>query len=251
MTGSSRQSLRPILVLFCALALAGFVLLDSAAAAQDAPTPRLMSLTGQGQVTASPDMAVLSLGVVSEDKTARRALLANTRAMTKLVAALKKAGIEAKDLQTSGFNVNPKYSRPGPVQNRQPRAREIVGYSARNTLTVRIRKLANAGEILDHAVSLGANAISGLTFTLAEPKPLQIKARQAAMADALAKAKLYANAAGVSLGAIQTITEGGGIYQPQPQMMARAEAAFDSAVPIEAGEIIYRAQVNVVWVIGE
>ena len=251
MNPSSKRSLRPILTLVCALGLASLALVDRAAAAEDKPMPRLMSLTGLGEVTATPDMAVLSLGVVSEDRTARQALLANTRAMTKLVAAMKKAGVEPKDLQTSGFSVNPKYSRPRVLQNGQPQAPEIVGYSVRNTLTIRIRELANAGEILDQAVSLGANAISGLTFTLADPKPLRNKARKAAMADALEKAKLYADAAGVSLGAIQSITESGGIRPPQPQMMARAEAAFDSAVPIEAGEIIYKAQVSVVWEIGE
>ena len=160
---------------------------------------------------------------------------------------MKKAGVRPKDLQTAGFNVNPKYSRP-PRQNEPQQAPQIVGYSVRNTLTVRIRDLGSAGEILDQAVSLGSNAISGLTFTVAEPKPLQSAARKAAMADALEKAKLYADAAGVTLGAIQTITESGGIRPPQPRMaMARAEAA----VPIEAGEITYRAQVNVIWEIGE
>ena len=231
-----------ILVMFCALGLAA-----GTAAAQDKPAPRLLSLTGEGMVVATPDMAVLSLGVVSEDRTARQALIANTRAMTALVEAMKMAGVRPKDLQTAGFNVNPKYSRP-PRHNEPQQAPQIVGYSVRNTLTVRIRDLGSAGEILDQAVSLGSNAISGLTFTVAEPKPLQSAARKAAMADALEKAKLYADAAGVTLGAIQTITESGGIRPPQPRMaMARAEAA----VPIEAGEITYRAQVNVIWEIGE
>ena len=245
-----KHSFRPILgpmlamMLFCALTASA-----GTAAAQNRPAPRLLSLTGEGEVAATPDMAVLSLGVVSEDRTARQALLANTRAMTALVEAMKTAGVAPRDLQTAGFNVNPKYSRPPrPRQNEPPQAPEIIGYSVRNTLTIRIRDLGSAGEILDQAVSLGSNAISGLTFTVAEPKPLQNAARKAAVADALEKAKLYAEAAGVSLGAIQTISEAGGIRPPQPRaMMARAEAA----VPIEAGELTYRAQVNVVWEIGE
>ncbi len=242
-----RPMLAPILVMFCALGLAA-----GTAAAQDKPAPRLLSLTGQGMVVATPDMAVLSLGVVSEDRAARQALVANTRAMTALVEAMKKVGVEPKDLQTAGFNVNPKYSRPPrPSQNEPQQAPQIVGYSVRNTLTVRIRDLGSAGEILDQAVSLGSNAISGLTFTVAEPKPLRNAARQAAMADALEKAKLYADAAGVTLGAIQTITESNGIRPQPPMMMAQAEVAFDSAVPIEAGELTYRAQVSVVWEIEE
>ena len=256
MKPSLKRSCRPMLALMlsCALGLAALTPAGTAAAAEEQTPPRLISLTGEGEVTATPDMAILSLGVVSEDRTARQALLANTRAMTALVDAMKKAGVEAKDLQTAGFNVNPKYSRPPrPVQNGQPPAPQIIGYSVRNTLSVRIRDLGSAGEILDQAVSLGSNAISGLTFTVAEPKPLQNAARKAAMADALEKAELYAQAAGVKLGQIQTITEAGGIRPPQPVMMARAQAevAFDAAVPIEAGEITYRAQVSVVWEIGE
>ena len=252
MKRSLKHPLRPMPALFCAFALASFASVGTATAAEEKAPPRLISLTGQGEVMATPDMAVLSLGVVSEDRTARQALLANTRAMTALVDAMKKAGVEAKDLQTAGFNVNPKYSRPPrPVQNGQPPAPQIIGYSVRNTLSVRIRDLGSAGEILDQAVSLGSNAISGLTFTVAEPKPLQNAARKAAMADALEKAALYAEAAGVGLGAIRTITEAGSIRPPQPMAMARAEAAFASAVPIEAGEITYRAQVSVVWEIGE
>jgi len=247
MIWSSRRSLRPILSLLCALGLASIAPFDTAAAAEDKSTPRLMSLTGRGEVMASPDMAILSLGVVSEDRTARQALLANTRAMTALVAAMKKAGVEPKDLQTSGFSVDPNYSRPRRNQSGPQPAPEIVGYSVRNTLTIRIRDRANAGKILDQAVSLGANAISSLTFTVADPKPLRNKARKAAMADALERAALYAEAAGVTLGAIRSIAESGAIRPPMA--MARAETAF--AVPIEAGEITYRAQVNVVWEIGE
>ena len=245
---SFRPMLAPMLVMFCALGLAGLASVGTATA-QNEPVPRLLSLTGEGEVTATPDMAVLSLGVVSEDRTARQALTANTRAMTALVEAMKTAGVEPRDLQTAGFNVNPKYSHPRPTLSGEQPAPQIVGYSVRNTLTVRIRDLGGAGEILDQAVSLGSNAISGLTFTVAEPKPLQNAARKAAMADALEKAELYAQAAGVSLGPIQTITEAGGFRPPQPMAMARAEAAF--AVPIEAGEITYRAQVSVVWEIGE
>ena len=258
MKQSAKRPCRPKLALIpafaCALALAGLVLVAPAAAEEDKPMPRLMSLTGKGEVTASPDMAVLSIGVVSEDRTARQALFANTRSMTALVDAMKTAGVEPKDLQTSGFNVSPKYSRPRRTQSGPQPPPEIVGYTVRNTLTVRIRDLDSAGEILDTAVSLGSNAISGLTFTVAEPKPLQNEARKAAIADALEKAKLYAEGAGITLGPIQSITESGGIRPPQPVMpMARAQAevAFDSAVPIEAGELTFRAQVSVVWEIGE
>jgi uncharacterized protein YggE len=253
LTRPFRLMLAPTLAILCALGLAALTPAGIAAAAEDEPKPRLMSLTGKGEVTTSPDMAVLSIGVVSEDRTARQALFANTRSMTALVEAMKAGGVEPKDLQTSGFNVNPKYSRPRRTQAGPQPPPEIVGYTVRNTLTVRIRDLGSAGEILDEAVSLGSNAISGLTFTVAEPKPLQNEARKAAIADALEKAKLYADGAGITLGPIQSITEGGGARPPRPIPMARAQAevAFDGAVPIEAGELTYRAQVSVVWEIRE
>ncbi len=240
-----------ILAVLGALALAGLSA-NAAVAQEDEPKPRLMSLTGQGKITAAPDMAVLSLGVVSQDKTARQALFANSRAMAALVDAMKKSGIEAKDLQTSGFTVSPVYSRPRRSQGDRPPPPEIVGYSVRNMLSVRIRKLDTVGEILDTAVSLGSNTISGLSFTVAEPKPLHDAARQAAMADALQKATLYAEAAGVTLGAIQSISEGGVVLPPPivPMARAQAEVAFDAAVPVEAGELTFRAQVSVVWEIG-
>lgn len=253
MKQSARRPFHPMLALWCALALAALAPAGTAAAAEDEPQPRLMSLTGEGMVTAAPDIAVLSIGVVSEDRTARQALFANTRSMTALVDAMKQAGVEARDLQTSGFNVSPKYNRPRRTQTGPQPPPEIVGYSVRNTLTVRIRDLNSAGEILDTAVSLGSNAISGLNFTVAEPRPLRNEARQAAIADALQKAKLYADGAGITLGPIRSITEGGGVRPPPvvPMVRAQVEAAFDSAVPIEAGELTFRAQVSVVWEIGE
>ena len=245
-----KRPFRPMLAVLCALAFANLAPFSTAAAAEDEPNPRLLSLTGEGEVTAAPDMAVLSLGVISEDRTARQALSANTRAMTALVEAMKKAGVAPGDLQTSGFNVSPKYSQIRPRPGDERTAPEIVGYSVRNTLSVRIRNLGSAGEILDTAVSLGSNAISGLAFTVAEPKPLHNEARKAAMADALQKAALYAEAAGVTLGGIRSITEGG-VRPPPIVPMARAEAAFDAAVPIEAGELTFRAQVSVVWEIAD
>ena len=237
--------------------LAAALLLPLAAHAQPMPgehphhqAPATLSLTGEGTVRARPDMATLQLGVVAEATTAREALSENTSRMAEIVASLREDGIESRDLQTSDFSIEPRYSQPQPGREAEfvPR---IIGYAVRNTLTVRIRDLDQTGALLDKAVTLGANTISGPTFTVADPSALQDSARKAAMRDALRKGELYAEAAGVPLVRIIRIDEAGG-YAPQPMAMARQMKAesFDASVPIESGELSMTAQVSVSWEIG-
>jgi uncharacterized protein YggE len=209
---------------------------------------RLLTIAGEGAVHASPDMALITLGVVSEDASAGAALAANTQAMTQVLDALRAEEIAPRDLQTSGFSMEPVYSQPPPGYDpSRPFQPEIVGYRVRNNLTVRIRDLRRVGAILDQVVTLGANSVSGPSFTVADPAPLEDQARRAAMRDALRKGELYAEAAGVALGPIFRIEES---YSRPPQplqgAMLRMEAA-DSAVPIEGGELLFEAQVSVSW----
>ena len=238
--------------LFFALAL--FFPATAGAQAQLAPTPepRLLSVTGEGIVYGRPDLALITLGVVSEARTAGEALTANSQSMTGITNELKGRGIEARDLQTANFSVEPIYSQPPQTQDpAQPFEPKIVGYRVRNDLVLRIRDLAQVGAILDQVVTLGANSVSGPTFTVTEPAPLEDQARQLAVRDALRKANLYAGAAGIQLGPIHRIEEGS-MQPPQPlqgQMM-RMEAA-DSSVPIESGELEFRAQVSISWTIAD
>jgi uncharacterized protein len=210
---------------------------------------RLLSVAGDGMVRAAPDMAMITLGVVSEAPAASDALKANSESMNRIVAALKDGGMESRDLQTSGFSVDPVYSQPPRnYDGSEPFKPEIVGYRVSNNLTLRIRALDRVGAILDQAVTLGANSISGPTFTVEDPKPLQDQARREAMKDALSKGALYAEAAGVKLGPIFRIDDG---YASPPQPMApgtmlRMEAAA-SPPPIEAGELSFEAHVSVSW----
>src|SRR5690606_14518580 len=134
--------------------------------AQEAPTPPhqrpgVFVLSGEGVVSATPDMAVLQSGVVTEATTAREALDANTAAMTKLVASFKEAGIEDRDIATSGFTVQPRYvySKRNDGTQEPPR---IAGYEVRNTVTVRVRGLEKLGTVLDSAVTEGSNQIDSL-----------------------------------------------------------------------------------------
>jgi len=242
-----------------AIALAAVLTLPlgmSLAMAQDeAPQrrERLLSVSGEGKVQAAPDMALITLGVVSEAESASGALTANSESMSRIIAALKDGGMESRDLQTSGFSIQPVYSQPPrDYDGSQPFKQEIVGYRVSNNLTLRIRQLDRVGALLDQVVKLGANSISGPTFTVADPKPFEDEARRAAMRDALDKSELYAEASGVTRGPIFRI-EDGYVSAPQPVApgLMRMEAAASPPVPIEGGELSFEAHISVSWLILE
>lgn len=233
-------------ILLAAFAVGLLMAVAPAPAAADEDRPATMALTGTGEIRARPDMAVISSGVVTEAKTAREALDANNAAMAEVVAAMKMAGVAEKDLQTSGFSVEPQYVQP-PQQNdgrREPP--RIVGYKVSNRLSVTVRDLDKLGSLLDLSVKLGANQVSGVTFGIADEAPLRNEARKLAMADALRKAAIYAEAADVDLERILSISESGGPRPPRPLARTmRMEAA--EAVPVEAGELTLAIEVNVTW----
>lgn len=210
---------------------------------------RRISVVGEGRVRGRPDMAVINAGVVSEAKSAAEALSANNAAMTRILEAMRAAGIESRDLQTANFSVEPRYSQPPPeYDGSQLFTPKIVGYSVRNEVVVRVRDIARTGEILDQVITLGANSITGPMFAAAEPAELEDQARRAAMRDAIGKGELYAMAAGVTLGPILRIEESVAQWPPPVPMGAMArESAQDAAVPIEGGELTFQAQVSVSW----
>ncbi len=229
-----------------ALAAAAFA---SPASADDDNKPRrIMSLTGTGEVMAEPDMATLSLGVVKEAKTARQALSANNEAMAAVIATVTGAGIAQKDVQTSGFNISPKYHYPKRSTNGERPAPKIVGYTVSNTVSVIVRDLDKLGPVLDEVVSAGSNQVHGIAFAIDDPKPLQDEARKLATADALGKAELYAEAAGITLGAVQSITEQSHSVTPQYDApVARAMVKEAAAVPVARGEQRITMQVHITW----
>ena len=211
-----------------------------------APRPATFVLSGEGSASATPDIAFLTSGVVSQGDTARAALDANTAAMQKLIASLKDASIEAKDIQTSGFSVQPRYvySQRNDGQQEPPR---IVGYEVRNNVTVTVRDLTKLGAVLDNAVTEGSNQIDGLSFDVSNKTALLNEARKKAFADAKAKAELYAEAAGVKLGRLRDLSEQAGAFPP-PRPMMRMEAAKARAdVPIERGEQELQVNITATW----
>jgi uncharacterized protein len=224
-----------------ALALALFA---SAAQAQDAP--RTISVTGTGEVAVAPDMAIVTVGATSEAGTAAEALSVTSVAVSAALEVLTKAGIESRDIQTSGVSISPRMVWPT-NGNGAPR---IEGYVASNQLTARVRDLEMLGGVLDAVVSSGANTLSGVAFALSEPRAAEDAARRAAVTDARARAELYAEAAGVALGAVQQISEEG-FAAPMPRMMAAEAARSDAAVPVAPGELNISARVRVVFAIAE
>ncbi|KRE17482.1 hypothetical protein ASE63_13615 [Bosea sp. Root381] len=207
------------------------------------PTPRI-SVTGEGEVSLAPDMAILNLSVLREAETAREAVSVGSAAMKQVLAALKEAGIAERDLQTSGLNIQPRYTQPGPQA--KPQAPKISGYAASNSLTVRIRDLSTVGAILDKTVSLGVNQGGDITFVNDDLKPGLAEARKRAVADALERARTLAEAAGVKLGRILAIEERPTRSGPMPLGKVMRAAAADSYVPVERGENNYGTSVNVV-----
>lgn len=209
--------------------------------------PATISVSGRGEVTAAPDMAEVTSGVITDAKTARAALSANTTAMAALMKALKAADIAPADIQTSGFSVAPQYVYPkNPDAEGERRPPTISGYEVRNTVAVRVRNLAGLGAVLDNMVSVGANSVSGISFSVADPSALLTKARQAAFANARQKATTYAHAAGIELGPIASIRENQSPVGPRPQMF-KAMAARSAPVPVAAGELTYDVDVAVSW----
>ncbi|WP_332118997.1 SIMPL domain-containing protein [Azorhizobium caulinodans] len=202
-----------------------------------------LTVVGQGRASARPDIATVTTGVVAAGKTAEEALAANSKAMEQVIAAIKDAGVEPKDISTSGLSVQPQYSQPGKDSREAPK---VVGYEVRNAVTVTVRDLALVGTLLDKVVQAGANQASGLSFQLADASPLQLQARVAAVKDAQAQAQQIADAAGVRLVRIRRIDPRGGdnyLALPAPMPM-KAEAR---AVPVESGEMDVRAQVSIVY----
>jgi uncharacterized protein YggE len=207
-----------------------------------------ITIDGRGEVRATPDMAMINSGVTTQGGTAREALDANTAAMSELISTLKEAGIETRDIQTSGFSVNPNYvysdARDENGYSLPPR---INGYQVSNSVSIVVRNLPELGTILDKSVTVGANTINGVSFSVADPRELYNQARKAAFSDARTKAQLYADAAGGSLGELESIRESQGFSPPEPYpMYARAEVQ-SSAVPVEAGEMTFAITVTVEW----
>lgn len=254
-----------------------FALLAAAAAmpaaAQPAPTPSvtalgpnsaLLSLTAEGRSRRTPDLAMFTAGVVTQGRTAAEALAENNRRMQAVVAALRRAGIAERDIQTSSLNLNPRYSNPERdamiraresrepyIPPAEPAPPQIIGYEARNNVQVRVRRVSEMGRIIDTLAAAGANEVHGPAFTMDEPRAALDEARTAAVAEARQRAELYARAAGMRVVRILSITEAGGFYPVQEAIMVTGSRVGGFAAPppppapVSPGELTLGVNVSV------
>jgi uncharacterized protein YggE len=222
----------------------------------------VLTVSAEGRSLRTPDLAVFNAGVTTQGKTAAEALAANSTAMARVIAALKRAGIAERDIQTSNLSINPIYSDPNrdaeiaartsgrPYVPPEQRAPVIVGYQASNSVAVRQRRLDDFGRVIDTLVSAGANQVNGPSFQMDDPDPALDEARIAAMAKARARADLYARAAGLRVVRILSISETGGHYGPPPVAFARMAAESGPPpppAPVQPGEVQLTANVTVLY----
>jgi uncharacterized protein len=222
-----------------AAALSLFATLAPAAAADAA---RTITVSGTGEARGAPDQAQLSAGVTTTSATANEALAQNARKMTAVFDALKRMGVAEKDIQTSNFSVQPQMT----PYNQNGGAQHIVGYQISNQVDVTLDDTRKLGPALDALVGAGANQINSVSFAIKNADALDAKAREAAIANAQARAGVYAKAAGVNLGGVVSISEVA-TEAPRPMMRVMALAGNAAPTPTAAGEQSVTANVTVVF----
>jgi uncharacterized protein YggE len=210
--------------------------------AEDKNMERTITVSATGTAEAEPDRARITSGVSTEAPSARESLTANSEAMTKVIAALKAKGIDPKDIQTASFNVEPvmDYSKDG-------QAPKLRGYRVSNQVVVLVRDLDNLGTVLDDLVSAGANQIQGLAFEVSKAETLKDDARKDAIANALRRAKLLAEAAGAEVGQVLQISEDTTPESPVVFAAPRFAKAQAASVPVERGTSTLEARVTTTW----
>lgn len=208
---------------------------------------RRINVDATGTVQVAPDMATITLGVTHQNPEASEAMKATSEAVAQVLARLGEMGIDERDLQTRDLSLSPIWSNRN-QQNGEPP--EITGFVASNRVFVRVRDLTQLGEVMDAVIQDGANDFSGLSFGLQDSEPIEVQARAKAVSEATAKAEQLAQAANVTLGPVQTISERGGGVRPMAEMrnMAMADAG---GVPVAGGEISVSVSVSMEFEISE
>jgi hypothetical protein len=196
-----------------------------------APQRDVISVSGEGKVKATPDVAVLDLGMTAERKTVSEAQAETTRVMNALTEAVKAMGVEAKDIQTANYSIYP-------ANDWNDGKQTLRGYTVNQSLRVKVRKLDSVSGILAKAGELGANQVGGVSFTIDEPKKLQAEARVKAIEDAQAQAQAIADAVGLDLGKVVSFSEGssGGFVPSMMESKAMGMGGDEAAPVIEPGQ---------------
>jgi uncharacterized protein YggE len=233
------RSFTQALAVAALLVTAALIVARPGMAADDSKTERFVSVSATGSVVAVPDTAYITAGVLTEADTARDALSRNNVATAKLIDGLKAAGISPRDIQTSQLNVSPRYTQP-----RDGRPGTVSGYTVSNQVRITVRDVKRLGEILDQAITLGANQMHGIAFEVSSAESLKDDARKAAMQNARRRAELYATAAGAQLGQVLRISED--VRDIAGPMLQKGRVAM-GAVPVEAGTQTLEVEVHVTY----
>lgn len=238
--------MRPFILALAAVL--GVLAAGAAAATPVAVLPgdgTLLSVSAQAEAKRVPDIATVSAGVVTQATDANAAMRANAAQMERVMAAIRRAGIEARDVQTAGVSVHPQYDYR---ENSTPR---ITGYQATNTVNATVRDIGDLGEVLDALVASGANQVHGPSFDIDDKDAVYDEARRAALDKARARAEMYAAALGLRVRRIASISEGGGFAQPVPMMRMAMDAVAETAsTPIAPGENTLSVNLDVVFELG-
>ncbi|MFH2102764.1 MAG: SIMPL domain-containing protein [Chloroflexota bacterium] len=207
--------------------------------AEPQPRQRTLTVTGSGMVTLTPDIAYIHIGVRSEDPRASTAVSANNALASRVMDAIKRFGVEDRDITTTNFSIYP--------QQQYENGRVIgISYVVDNTVYVTVRDLDQLGDLLDAVVQAGANSINGISFDVADRSDAVSQARRAAVIDARSQADELAEAAGVSIGDVQVIS----YYDSVPYAVEYDRMAMEApsaSVPVSAGSLQITTTVTIVY----
>ena len=205
----------------------------------------VLTINTSAQASATPDIALISAGVVVQDADSAVAMRNNASQMQKVMAALKAAGIAERDIQTSGISLQPQYTY---AENQPPR---LHGYQASNSVNIKVRELGRLGRVLDALAAQGANQINGPSFAIDQPEPLYQQARLEALAKARSQAESYANALGLKVRRVVSLSENSHAgMPPMPMMAMRSAAKAEMDTPIAAGQSSVEVRLDVVFELG-
>lgn len=235
-----------IVVLSLTLIAVGPGLISTTFAADfaDKATKRTLNVSGQGTIKVSPDIAYITLGVVTENTVAKAAQQENAATMDKLVSAVKASGIKSEDIKTVNYSIYPKYD-----YNKDTGASKIIGYSVTNSIQVTVRDMKKVGSVIDLSADTGANISNNISFALSDYDKYYNEALKKAVATAKKKADTIAAAVGISIKLPVTITESG---SPAPVMYGYQNYAMKAdmagaATPVESGTIEVQANVSMTY----
>lgn len=213
-------------------------------AADNQPTKNTINVSGDGTVDAVPDIAYVTLGVITEDKDAKTAQKDNASSMSAVMTQIKAAGIKGEDIKTTNYSINPKYD-----YNKTTGVSNIIGYSCSNTVQVTVRDISKAGSVIDLGSANGVNITSNISFGLSDPDKYYNEALKKAVGSAKSKAETMAGIYGIALKTPVTITENSSNNTVYPMYSMKADAAGMSApsTPVEAGTMEIKANVSLVY----